>query len=176
MTTYGKRIGMVIGFIIIVGCFGVVSAAEIKIAVVDIQKAMNECNEGKEAKKALQKEMEKIQRQFQEKQQDLQTMETSLKKQAPMLTAEAQEKKGKEFQTKVRDYQRWLDDNQKEIQQKGAGVEREISIALLKVIKKIGEEEGFTFILEKNENIVLFASKTIEITDRVIKAFDAQKK
>ena len=174
MSKYGKRIGMVIGFIIIVGWFGVVFAAEIKIAVVDIQKAMNECNQGKEAKQTIQKEMEKLQRQFQEKQQELQTMETSLKKQAPMLTPEAREKKGNEFQTKVRDYQRWLDDNQKEIQQKGVEMERDISVALQKAIKKIGEEEGFTFILEKNT--VLFASKTIELTDRVIKAFDAQKK
>jgi Skp family chaperone for outer membrane proteins len=30
--------------------------------------------------------------------------------------------------------------------------------------------------LEKNEMIVLFASKSIDLTDRVIKIFDAQKK
>jgi Skp family chaperone for outer membrane proteins len=44
------------------------------------------------------------------------------------------------------------------------------------VIKKVGEEEGYTLIFQKNENLVLFASKVIDITDRVIKLFDAQKK
>jgi len=44
------------------------------------------------------------------------------------------------------------------------------------VIQKVGADEGYTFILEKNENIVLYISKTIDITDRVIKAYDAQKK
>jgi Skp family chaperone for outer membrane proteins len=44
------------------------------------------------------------------------------------------------------------------------------------VIKKVGEEEGYTLILEKNETIVLHASKAIDLTDRVIKVFDTQKK
>jgi outer membrane protein len=69
-----------------------------------------------------------------------------------------------------------LDDNQKEIQQKGQEMERTIALGLQTVIKKIGEEEGYTLVLEKNENIVLFSSKAIDFTDRVIKAFDAQKK
>jgi len=45
-----------------------------------------------------------------------------------------------------------------------------------KVIQKLGADEGYTFIMELNENVVLFASKAIDITDRVIKVFDAQKK
>jgi len=44
------------------------------------------------------------------------------------------------------------------------------------VVKKLGEDEGYHLILEKNENFVLFSAKAIEITDRVIKAHDAQKR
>jgi Skp family chaperone for outer membrane proteins len=55
-------------------------------------------------------------------------------------------------------------------------MERTILQGIQKVITKIGEEEGYTLVLEKNENIVLFSSKAIDFTDRVIKAFDAQKK
>jgi Skp family chaperone for outer membrane proteins len=44
------------------------------------------------------------------------------------------------------------------------------------VIQKIGADEGYTVILEKNESIVLYVAKSIDITDRVIKAYDAQKK
>jgi len=46
----------------------------------------------------------------------------------------------------------------------------------MKVIQKLGADEGFTFILEKNEAIVLYTSKTVDLTDRVIKLFDSQKK
>jgi Skp family chaperone for outer membrane proteins len=69
-----------------------------------------------------------------------------------------------------------VDDNQKEIQQKTMEINQSIVIGLQKIIDKIGTDEGYTLILEKNENIVLFASKAIDITDRVIKAYDTQKK
>jgi outer membrane protein len=92
------------------------------------------------------------------------------------LAQDARVTKEKEFQSKVRDYQRWLEDNQKEIQQKGLEMERKILVDLQKVIQKMGMDEGYTLVLEKNENIVLFASKSIDLTDRVIKIFDVQKK
>jgi outer membrane protein len=174
----GKKVGMVIGLVILLGgrFAGSAGSAELKVGCVDIQKAMNECQAGIEAKKVIAKEMEKLQKIFAERQRELQTMKESLEKQAPMLKPEARASKEKDFQTKVRDYQRWLDDNQKEIQQKGQDMERNISQGLLRVIKKISEDEGYTLVLEKNENVVLFASKTIDLTDRVIKTFDAQKK
>ena len=173
---YGKRIGRVIGMIILTGWLGSVWAADFKIAYVDIQRAVNECNAGKDAKNSITKELEKIQRLNAEKQKELQTMKESLEKQTPMLTPDARANKEKEFQSKVRDYQRWVDDNQKDIQQKTQEKERNISIGLVKLIQKVGADEGYTLILERNESIVLFASKALDITDRMIKAHDAQKK
>ncbi len=171
-----KKHGKVIGMVLIAAGLltGPVWSAEMKVGWVDIQKAVNECNAGKEAKKAIAKEMEKLQKQFNDRQKELQGMKESLEKQSPMLTVEARQAKEKEFQGKVRDYQRWLEDNQKDIQQKGMEMERNIGQGLLKVIQKVGADEGYTFILEKNEMIVLYATKAIDMTDRVIKAFDAQ--
>jgi outer membrane protein len=91
-----------------------------------------------------------------------------------MLTQEARANKEKEFQTKVRDYQRWLEDNQKDIQQKGSEMERNILMGLTKTIQKMGADEGYTLILEGNS--LPYISKALDITDRVIKAYDGQKK
>jgi outer membrane protein len=173
---YGKRIGMVIGMMILSGWLGSVWAADFKIAYVDIQRAVNECNAGKDAKKAITKEVEKFQRQIADKQKELQTMKESLEKQAPMLNTDARANREKEYQNKLREFQRWGEDTQNEINQKRMEMERNISIGLQKVIQKVGADEGYTFILEKNENVVLYISKTIDITDRMIKAHDAQKK
>jgi outer membrane protein len=173
---YGKRIGRVIGMIILTGWLGSVWAADFKIAYVDIQRAVNECNAGKDAKKAIAKEVEKFQRQIADKQKELQTMKESLEKQAPMLNPDARANREKEYQNKLREFQRWGEDTQNELNQKRMEMERNISIGLQKVIQKIGADEGYTFVLEKNESVVLYISKTIDITDRVIKAHDAQKK
>ncbi len=173
----GKRFLIIIGIILILGGWvGSALAAELKIGFVDIQKAINECNAGKEAKKAITKEVEKFQRLIVEKQRELQTMKESLDKQSPMLNPEARATKEKEYQTKLKEFQRWGEDNQNEVNQKRMEMERNIALGFQKLIKKVGEEEGYTLILEKNEMIVLFASMSIDLTDRVIKIFDTQKK
>ena len=172
---YGKKISLVIGMVLL-GWVGSLWAVDLKIAYVDVQKAVNDSNAGKDAKKVITKEVEKFQRLIADKQKELQTMKESLEKQALMLTPDARANKEKEYQNRLREFQRWGEDSQNEINQKRVEMERGISIVLLKVIQKIGADEGYTMILDKNENIVLFASKAIDITDRVIKTYDAQKK
>jgi Skp family chaperone for outer membrane proteins len=55
-------------------------------------------------------------------------------------------------------------------------LERNIATGVQKVVQKIAAEEGYTLILDKNEPMVLFASRSTDITDHVIKILDAQKK
>jgi outer membrane protein len=175
MKMVGKKLSVVIGMILL-GWFGSVWAADLKIAYVDIQKAVNESNAGKDAKKLITKDVEKFQGQIADKQKVLQTMKESLEKQAPMLNPDARATREKEYQNKLREFQRWGEDTQNEINQKRMEIERNISIGLQKVIQKVGADEGYTLILEKNESIVLFVSRALDITDRVIKAYDAQKR
>ena len=172
----GKRLVVVVIGVILLGWFGSVLAAELKVAYVDIQRAVNECNAGKEAKKVITKEVEKFQGLIANKQRELQTLKESVEKQAPMLTSDARATREKDYQNKLREFQRWGEDTQNEINQKRTEMERNISMGFQKVIQKVGADEGYTLILEKNENIVLYVSKALDITDRVIKAYDAQKK
>src|SRR4030042_214029 len=171
-----KTIAFTVGIFIVLGWLGSALANSPKIGVVDIQKAVNESNAGKEAKKGVVKEVEKCQRQLADKQKELQTMKESLDKQAPMLNPDVRATKEKDLQNKVREFQRWQEDAQNEVNQKRMEMERNIALGFQKVIQKLGADEGYTFIMELNENVVLFASKAIDITDRVIKVFDAQKK
>jgi outer membrane protein len=176
MTMCGRKLGMIIGVIILGGYFGLAWTADLKIGYVDIQRAVNECREGVEAKKALIKEVEKFQRLTSDKQKELQTMKDSLEKQAPMLTPDARAAKEKEIQNKGRESQRWLEDNQNELNQKRAEMEENIRIGVQRVIQKIGADDGYTFILWKNEDLMPYVLKSLDLTDRVIKAYDAQKK
>jgi outer membrane protein len=175
-----KKIAVIIGILILLGgfgrAFGQTQPTSLKIGFVDIQKAVNECNAGKEAKKAIVKEVEKFQRQAEDKQKELRTLKESLDKQAPMLNPDARATKEKDFQNKVREFQRWQEDLQNEVNQKKVEMERNISLGLQKIIQKLGADEGYTFIIELNEVFVLFASKAVDLTDRVIKLHDAQKK
>ena len=176
MATYGKSI-LILGVLIVGGFFtGTVYSDDIKIGSVDIQKAVNECNAGKEDKKALTKEMEKFRALAAEKQKELQGMKESLEKEGLILNPETREVREKELQTKLRDFQRWGEDVQNELNQKRMQMERDISIGLMKVVQEIGAKESYTIILEQNKNIVLFTPNVIDLTDRVMNAYDAQMK
>ena len=178
MATQINKMKWVVGIALLAGGFLASSAgsADFKMGSVDIQKAVNECNAGKDAKKEIAKEVEKFQHLIADKQKELQTLKETLEKQAAMLNADARAAKEKEYQTKARDFQRWGEDYQNELNQKRAEKERAISMALQKVIQKLGADEGYTLILERNEAIVLYASKVTDITDRIIKLYDTQKK
>jgi len=180
---FKKGLGMVVGMIFFITVFGGLLAEEVyaqtinmKIGSVDIQRAVNDSNAGKEAKKTLTKEVEKFQGLIAQKQRELQEMKESLEKQGLMLNPETRAARERELQSKLRDFQRWGEDIQNEINQKQAEMERNIYIGLQKVIQKLAIDEGYTLILEKNRNILLFASKSTDITDLVIKTYDAQKK
>ena len=171
-----KKFIRILVFMVIGGLFtGTGYSADIKIGSVDMQKAVNECNAGKEAKRVLIKEAEKFQHLMAEMQKEVQEMRESLEKQGLMLTPETRVAREKELQAKVRDFQRWGEDHRNELNQKRIDIERNISIGLIKVAQEIGANAGYTLILQKNENIVLFASKAIDLTDQVIKAYDVQK-
>jgi outer membrane protein len=174
----GKKVGQWVGMAVLLGAWlvGAAWAEDLKVGSVDIQKAVNECQAGKEAKKRILTEVEKFQRQVGDKQKELQALKESLEKQAPMLTAEARATKEKDYQNRLKDFQRWGEDSQNDLNQKRAEMERKIAIDLFKVVQKIGADENYTFILEKNENIVLFANKSTDLTDRVIRAYDTLKK
>ena len=176
MTVYGKIIQIFI-FIILGECLaGTVYSADIKIGWVDMQRAVNTCNLGREAKQTLTREVERFQRLIGERQKELQEMKESLEKQGLMLNPEVRAAREKELQNKVRDFQRWGEDVQNEFNQKRSETEANISRNLVKIAQEIANKEGYTIILEKNENIVLFASQATDVTDLVIKACDVQKK
>lgn len=182
MRTYGKSFRIAVGVLFSLAAGGLLTGraysqtSSIKIGAVDIQRALNECDAGKEAKKALTKDVEKFQRLVAQKQKELQDMKESLEKQVMMLTPEARGTREKELQTRLRDVQRWGEDVQNEVNQRRAEMERNIVVGLQKVVQKLGADEGYTLILEKSQNTVLFASKSIDMTDLVIKAYDVQKK
>src|SRR5512136_348506 len=81
-TMVKKRLGIILGILVLIGGLlsGPARSAELKVGSVDIQRAVNESNAGKEAKKAIMKEVDKFQQQIAGKQKDLQQLKDALEK------------------------------------------------------------------------------------------------
>lgn len=147
-----------------------------KIGYIDLQKALNESEAGKEAKASFNRRVEELQKVLDEKQNELKKLQEELEKQKGLLTTEAKGEKEKVYQQKLKDVQRFAKDSQEELQQKDAELTKKILKDLREVIKKIGTDEGYTIILEKGDSLVLFAAEGVDITDKVIKTYGAKGK
>lgn len=151
-------------------------AADTKIGYVDLQKALNTSEAGKSAKDKISKKVKEYEGTIDTRQKEIKKLKEELEKQAMLLSEDARGAKERDYQQKVKEFQRFTKDVQEELQQKDNEFTKQILEELFKVIKEVGEKEGYTMILEQSESSILYADEKVNLTDKVIKAFDAKKK
>ncbi|MGC8808737.1 MAG: OmpH family outer membrane protein, partial [bacterium] len=98
-----------------------------------------------------------------------------LEKSGLVMRESVRREKEREYQTKLRDFQRLQTDYQDELRRKDRELTEKILRDLETIIKKIGEEGKYTIILEKNQPTILYISSALDLTEEVIKRFDQQK-
>jgi outer membrane protein len=151
-------------------------APPFKVGYVDMQSALVQTDEGK-------RELAKMKKDFDVKQTKLDTLQADLKKlkddfdkQAAMLNADAKAKKQAELQAKFMQVQQTYANMQTELGEKQQGVTKGIFQKMKAIIDKIGDREGYTLILDRTENNVLYYKRHMDVTDEVVRAFNAQNK
>jgi outer membrane protein len=107
------------------------------------------------------------------KKKKLETLQENFKKQSSSLSREAKVSKQEEIIALEKDLKRSFQDTQDQLRRKNAQVVRELLVKLRKVVNDVGDAQSFTVILEKGGDSVLYADNSIDITDTVVKRFDA---
>ena len=149
-----------------------VQAQELKSGFVNSDRVLREATPAKAAQTRLEVEFSKRQKEGEEAASRLKAAADKLDKDAPTL-AEAERSRrqrdlveqDRELQRKRREFQEDL--NQRKNEELASVVER-----ANKVVKQIYETEKFDVILQGEA--VIFASSRVDITDKVIKALNAQ--
>jgi len=155
---------------------GSASGADIvKIGYVDLRVALNESEAGKKAKIELESLIKSKQSSIEEKGKTIEKLKGDFEKQASVLSAEARKGKEEEIERLMRDYQRLVQDSQNDVKKKEGEITGSILKELRDVVEKIGQEEGYSLILENVEGIILFSRKDLDITERVIKNYNELK-
>lgn len=154
---------------------GTAFAAESKIGYIDMQRAINTSESGREAKEQLAARLKKYQDEINLRQDDLKRMKEELEKQGMLLSETARSTKEKEYQQKLKEFQRFTKDAQDELQGKDEEFTRKILEGMEKVIQEFGKKNGYTFIFVKNESM-LFADDKADLTEEVLKLFNASRK
>ncbi len=145
-----------------------------KLAFVDLQKALNLCKAGQDAKEEFAKQVEKAEEKLATKQEELKRLKEILEKQSAMLNEDTFKKKEKDYQAKLRDFKRLYQESQDELKVQDNEAVKEILENLVQVVQEYGKEKGFTFIFEKSESALLFADEAMEVTEEILKIYDQQ--
>jgi outer membrane protein len=144
-----------------------------KVAVVDLQRAINETEDGRKAKDRLKKLFESRQQGLDKKQQDLKKLKDELDQQKNVLSRDALEAKVESYQKQLVDLQQLYVEYQRELAEKEGELTKVIVERMEKILKRIGQADGYSLIVEKSEAGVIFVPTNLDLTDSVIQRYNA---
>jgi len=144
------------------------------VGYIDIQRAIQGTQSGRQAKEALDGEFQKRKAKLDKKKNDIESMGKDLEKKKNLMSEEALQKKQMEIQEEMMKFQKEVAENQLEIQKKEEELVKPIIDRMRVTIEKVAKAKGLTMVLE-NKGQVIFASKESDITDDVVKAFEKEK-
>jgi outer membrane protein len=145
-----------------------------KIGYIDLQRVILESKAGKVAKSAFEREFNQKAALIEQKKTALEKEKENFLKQSAVMDEEARIRKADELQRKEKELNRTRDDYRDELQRRDLALSKQILSQVVAIINKIGNSEGYDIILEKSEGGVL-CCKRADLTERVIKAFDAKQ-
>src|SRR5262245_22381220 len=90
--------------------FAGVARAEMRIAVVDLQRALNECDAGKKAKESVKGKFEKAQNELKKEREDLDKARDEFEKRAVLLKEDERRNRERELENRTLDFKRKYED------------------------------------------------------------------
>lgn len=147
--------------------------AQSKIGVVDIQRALNETEDGRAAKAKLKTLFQRRQKSLDDQQTKLKQMKENLEAQRNVLSRDALGKKLEEYQKALMELQTVYMEYQKELATKEGELTKDIIEAMQRILRRIGQKDGYTLILERNEAGIIFVPSHLNLTDILIQKYNA---
>jgi outer membrane protein len=161
---------------LILGTSGLVYAqSTAKIGYIDLQRVIRDSQAGKSAKAAFEREFQDKRRIIEQKTAELTRMKQDFIGKAPVMEEGARKQRAEEIDKIEKDLNRTRDDFRDELQKRDFELTQRILTELESVVQQIGDSEGYTIIVEKTEGGVIYAAKGIDLTDKVILAYDSKK-
>ena len=149
-------------------------AADMTIAVLDMQKVLAGSEAGIVAQGAMEQKVKDIQGKLQQDKDTLLALQEEIEKKSSVWSEEKKQNKTIEFQKKLRDLRAKEEDANielKQLQEKQLGP---IIKELEKVVDKVAKEKGYKLILPKAA--VVYVADSVDISDEVTKALNEMTK
>ena len=148
-------------------------AKDIKVAFVDMQRALLEVEEGKKAKAKLEKMKKARQGELDAAQNELRDLQKNFEAQKQFMELEVRKQKEQEFREKLGKLQLTFAQLQKELAQEEAKLTKGIFGRMGGILARLGKKEGYTMIFEKTESSILWAPQHLDLTNELIRRYNA---
>lgn len=146
-------------------------AEDTKLGFVDMQRALNETDDGKKAKAALKKVFDQKQKELDEQQAALKKDVEDLDKKRTLLPPEQVREKEAELQTRMQKVQQTYLRHQQDLSAKEQEATAKIYERMNKIISKIATAESFSMIVDKSA--LVFAKPHLDLTNELIRRYNA---
>jgi len=162
-----------IAFFIFIFCGFSYAADVAKIGVVDFQKILETSKVGQAAQNEIKSQGEKMEVTLKDKGEEIENLKKKLEREALVIDREARSDREREIRIKINDL--------KALQKKYVADFRDLEARMIERIRKqldniinnIGKSDGYLLIIEKNQAGVLYCPNKIDITEKVIKDYNA---
>lgn len=149
------------------------AAPQVSIGTVDLQRAVSESKEGASARANLIKKGEVLNTELKALLAEAEKLRTDLEKGAEKLSADERAEGTRALQKKGRDLQNRQREAQDELKQVESDYLKKLLAKFGTILGKIGEEDNYTVILDRNAGVFYAGPKT-DVTSKLVKKADEE--
>ena len=161
---------------LVIGLSGLAYAqSAVKVGYIDLQRVIRESQAGKSARVSFEKEFQEKRNIIEQKKQRLDSLKQDFLSQGTIKSEQGTKDKAEQIEQLEKEYNRTRDDFRDELQRRDLELTQKILSELENVIKQIGDSDGYSLIFEKTEAGIVFAGKGVDLTDKLIQAYDGRK-
>ena len=145
-----------------------------RIAVIDVNRVLNESSAGKAAKEKMQARYDELKKRLETLQDEAKRMKEELDKQKILLGKEKLKEKEDALAAKVAELRQLTQESEKEMQNRQGELTREVLKIVEKLVDKIVKEEKIDLLLERATGVIHF-DPSLDITAKVLDLVNKEK-
>jgi len=160
--------------LLVLSLFTLSSMASLPVGKVDVQRVIFSVKQGKNAHAKMKKNFESKKKLLEKEGQKVKKLQENFQKQSLVMNDKVKSQKQREIQEKVIAIQKKTMGYQKEMQQLEAKLNKPILERVSSIVEQVSKKEGVELTFEAKTAPVLYAKKVVDLTDKVIKAYNAK--
>jgi len=166
---------LLVGFFIIILFSMGYAQQTTKVGVVNAQEVLEKSTEGKRVIAQLEDKNMKNQNDIAKLDDEIRNLQTKLNTQRLTLTQEAMMNLNSDIERKQTQRKRFAEDSVREMNELSARLFQKVQNELIPIIQQVGKDMNLDVIFDLSQSGTLYFNPTINLTQEVIKRYDASK-